>query len=105
MAIPTLTPEQRADALARALELRTRRAQVKDQIKAGLVSVDNALTIAQTDEIVGGIRVITFLESLPGVGKVKAAAIMEAIGISPTRRLRGLGQHQRAALAAHFGGK
>lgn len=105
MAIPTLTPEQRAEALARAIELRTRRAEVKEQIKAGQVSVETALTIAQTDVIVGGIRVVTFLESLPGVGKIKAAALMESIGIAPTRRLRGLGQHQRSALIAHFGGK
>lgn len=103
MAIPQLTAEQRADALAKAIELRTRRAQVKEQIKLGQISVENVLTIAQSDEIVGGIRVLAFLESLPGVGKIKAANLMDAIGISPTRRLRGLGEHQRKALVAHFG--
>ncbi len=103
MAIPQLTAEQRADALAKAIELRTRRAQVKEQIKLGQISVENVLTIAQSDEIVGGIRVLAFLESLPGVGKIKAANLMDSIGISQTRRLRGLGEHQRKALVAHFG--
>ena len=45
-------------------------------------------------------RVSAVLESMPGVGKVRAQRIMEKIGISASRRVRGLGTHQRAALAA-----
>ena len=43
------------------------------------------------------------LESLPGVGKVKARAIMAEVGISETRRVRGLGPHQAKALVDRFG--
>jgi ribosomal protein S13 len=43
------------------------------------------------------------LESLPGVGKVKARRIMEEIGIADSRRVRGLGPQQRAALLAQLG--
>jgi len=38
------------------------------------------------------------LESLPGVGKVKARRLMEEVGIADTRRVRGLGAQQRVAL-------
>ena len=47
-------------------------------------------------------RVSALLESLPGVGRVRAAAIIDELGISPTRRVRGLGANQAAALIARF---
>ena len=48
-------------------------------------------------------RVSALLESMPGVGRVRARQIMEEIGISESRRVRGLGQNQIAALLARFG--
>jgi len=39
---------------------------------------------------------------MPGVGKVRAQKIMERVGISPTRRVRGLGVNQRRALEREF---
>jgi ribosomal protein S13 len=39
---------------------------------------------------------------MPGVGKVRAQRIMEKLGISPNRRVRGLGTHQRQALQEEF---
>ena len=47
-------------------------------------------------------KVSAVLESLPGVGRVRAAKIMERLEISPTRRVRGLGAKQRAALVTEF---
>ena len=47
-------------------------------------------------------RVIALLESMPGVGKVKAAATMEKVGIANSRRIRGLGAKQIAALLLEF---
>jgi ribosomal protein S13 len=44
------------------------------------------------------------LESLPGVGKVRARQIMEQIGISESRRVRGLGTQQLSSLEREFGG-
>ena len=43
-------------------------------------------------------KVSVLLESLPGVGKIRAAQAMERLGISESRRVRGLGASQRAAL-------
>ncbi len=98
---PQLTPEQRANALAKAAEARAARAELKNQLKNGQVSLNEAL--ASTDSTVGKLKVKALLESLPGVGKVKAAKIMEEIGIADNRRVQGLGQQQKAALLEQLG--
>jgi ribosomal protein S13 len=45
----------------------------------------------------------SLLESLPGVGKVKAGKLMDEIGIADNRRVQGLGAQQKAALLEHLG--
>lgn len=104
VALPTLTPEQRAAALERAAEARRARAELKAKLKNSSTSLEEVLTAAETDDVVGKLKVVTLLESLPGVGKVRATRIMEQIGISPTRRVRGLGANQRSALVREFAG-
>ena len=42
-------------------------------------------------------------EALPGVGAVRATAMMASCEISPARRLKGLGRRQREALIAYIG--
>jgi hypothetical protein len=100
---PSLTPEQRTAALAKAAEARRARAEVKERLKMGSVSFRQVLVDAESDEMIGGIKVLAILESLPGVGKVKARRTMEQIGIADTRRIRGLGEQQRRSLLAAFG--
>lgn len=106
MALPTLTPEQRAEALKKAAEARRARAAVKARLKESTgrrgEEIAKVLKEAEENEIIGRLRVAALLESLPGVGKVKAAQIMEEIGISPSRKIRGLGSHQAEKLIAHF---
>ena len=68
----------------------------------GSVTLTEVLEQASADEIVGKTKVLAVLESLPGVGKVKARRLMEDIGIAESRRLRGLGDQQRAALLESF---
>ncbi len=48
-------------------------------------------------------KVLAVLESMPGVGKVKARKLMERFQISESRRIRGLGEKQRASLLGEFG--
>lgn len=98
---PALSPEQRAAALAKAAEARTARAEVKNRLKLGSVTLAEAL--ASTDDTIGKLKVVSMLESLPGVGKVKARKLMEEIGIADNRRVQGLGQQQKAALLEHLG--
>ncbi|HEX6328438.1 MAG TPA: integration host factor, actinobacterial type [Jiangellaceae bacterium] len=105
MALPSLTPEQRAAALAKAAEARRERAEVKNRLKHSGASLSEVLKEGETNDVVGKMKVSALLESLPGVGKVRAAQIMERIGIAENRRVRGLGANQIAALEREFGGR
>jgi hypothetical protein len=99
---PSLTPEQRQAALAKAAAARRERAELKERLKMGSITLDELLGQADDNDIVGKMKVVAALEAVPGVGKVKARRIMEDIGISETRRLRGLGAQQRQALRDAF---
>jgi transposase len=103
VALPPLTPEQRAAALEKAAAARQARAEVKNRLKYSQGSLAEVLEQAKTDDVLGKLKVSSLLESLPGIGKIKARAIMAEIGISETRRLRGLGPHQAEALVERFG--
>ncbi len=100
---PQLTPEQREAALEKAAEARKARAELKEKLKMGSISLCRASSAqVDGDAIVGKTKVLAVLESLPGVGKVKARRTMEEIGIAETRRLQGLGAQQRKALLDAF---
>lgn len=103
MALPPLTPEQRAAALEKAAAARATRAAVKNRLKYGQTTLSAVVEEARTDDAIGKLKVSALLEALPGVGKVKASAIMAQIGISESRRVRGLGPHQIDALVERFG--
>jgi hypothetical protein len=99
---PQLSPEDRARALEKAAFARRERADLKNRLKMGSLSLRELLEQAETNEIYGKTKVLAVLESLPGVGKVKARRAMEEVGIADTRRLRGLGKEQRAKLLELF---
>lgn len=98
VALPTLTPEQRADALAKAAEARKARSELLASIKAGKQTIASVLQRAKDDKTVGKTKVAALLKAVPGVGAVKAAALLEQAGIDPDRRAAGLGERQRSAL-------
>lgn len=102
MALPPLTPEQRAEALEKAAEARRERAEVKNRLKNGGTSLSEVLKEGQTNDVVGKMKVSALLEALPGVGKVRAQQLMERLGIAESRRVRGLGANQRASLEREF---
>ena len=99
---PQLTPEQREAALAKAAAARKARAELKEKLKMGSISLSDVIGQADGDAIVGKTKVLAVLESLPGVGKVKARRTMEEIGIAETRTLKGLGAQQRKSLLDAF---
>ena len=105
MPLPELSPEQRAAALEKAAAARKVRAELRERLKSKGTTVGDVLKQGETDEVIGKMRVSAVLESLPGVGKARAAKIMERLEISPTRRVRGLGANQRKALEAEFAGE
>lgn len=99
---PSLSDDQRRAALEKAAEARRVRADLKERLKAGSLTLRELFVQAETDEIVAKTKVLAVLESLPGVGKVKARRTLDGIGISEKRRIRGLGEQQRAALLDIF---
>jgi hypothetical protein len=103
---PQLTPEQRQLALEKAAAARRQRAEVKDKLKIGSLTLSELFDAADTKdgagEMLAKLKVVSVLESLPGVGKVRARNIMSELEISESRRLRGLGTNQRRALLEKF---
>ena len=96
MALPQLTDEQRKAALEKAAKARHERAELREKIKSGKVTLESVLD--SDDPIASRMKVSTLIESLPGYGKAKAAKIMDELGISATRRVKGLGARQREQL-------
>lgn len=101
---PSLTPEQRQAALEKAAEARRARAELKERLKMGSLLLSELLEQAPNDENIAKMKVLAVLESLPGVGKVRARRAMEEIGIADTRRVKGLGDQQRKSLLEAFSG-
>ena len=97
MAIPQLTPEERAAALEKAKQARILRAQVREDLKSGKLSLEDLLE-KKDDEVIGRMKVSTLIETMPGYGKAKTEKVMAELNIAPSRRLRGLGKLQEAAL-------
>jgi hypothetical protein len=98
VALPTLTPEQRADALAKAAEARKARSELLASIKSGKQTIASVLGRAKEDKTIGKTKVAALLKAVPGLGAVKVAALLEQTGIDADRRAAGLGEKQRAAL-------
>ena len=99
---PQLSPEQRQAALDKAAAARRQRAELKEKLKMGSLSLKELFDQGERDEVVGKMKVLAVLESLPGVGKVRARRIMEEVDISEARRVRGLGEQQRKSLLKLF---
>lgn len=102
MALPNLTPEQRQAALDKAAASRRERAAVKNRLKHSGASIADVLAEGEHNDVVGKMRVLDLLQSMPGVGKVRARQIMERLNIAESRRVRGLGVKQVAALVSEF---
>ena len=99
---PSLSPQQREAALEKAAAARRVRAETKDQLKMGLVSFDELLRLAESDDLVGKMKTLTALATMQKIGKVKARRLMAEVGIAESRRLKGLGENQRDQLVAFF---
>ena len=91
MAIPQLSAEERQAALEKAKAARIKRAQVREDLKAGKITLKNVLDM-KADPIVGRMKVSTLIETMPGYGKAKAEKIMSELKIAESRRLKGLGE-------------
>ncbi len=103
VALPSLSPEDRAANLKKAAAARKARAELKERLKRGEIKLAEVIEIGETDDVAGRMRVSAVLESLPGIGKVRAEKLMRDLRISDSRRIRGLGGNQRRALLEELG--
>lgn len=103
---PPQTPEARAAALAKAAVSRRVRAEAKEKLKIGSMNLEELFAASnvgdEAGEMLAKLKVVSVLESLPGVGKVRARKLMEELEIKESRRIRGLGANQRKALLQRF---
>lgn len=102
MALPQLTPDEKRRALQKAQEMRSKRAEVREKLKKGTLTIADVLNNVD-DEVVGKMRVSYLLQSLPQVGKVTTQKIMQEVGIHESRRVQGLGKRQISALLERLG--
>lgn len=99
MPVPEITNEQRREYLRRAQEARVRVAGLKKRVACGELSFAQLLDMPEAERM----PVADALKSFPGIGKKGAEQIMRRVGISPTRRIKGLGARQRAGLLEAIG--
>jgi len=102
MVLPQLTAAERSAALLKAAAARKVRAELREKLKNNELSLQEAFNKISENEAVGKMKVIALLESMPGVGKIRAENLMQKIGIANSRRLRGLGPNQMSALLEEF---
>ncbi len=97
---PSIAPErslsQRMDALTRANEIRSKRAQLKRDLKGGRTTISQVLL--QPPEWVGTAKVMDMLLAVPKIGRVKVNRLLATARISPSKTIGGLSERQRAEL-------
>ena len=85
-------------ALEMANEIRTKRAQLKRDLKAGKVKIDALLM--KPPEWLGSAKVFDIILAVPKYGRVKVNRILNQCRISPSKTIGGLSERQRAELVA-----
>lgn len=101
----TMPEVDRAAASRAAVAMRRERALLKDDLRRGRRPHQQTLLAAMNreDEAAQSLRVTEFLLTLPFVGEAKLERIMDELGISPRKRLGGLGRHQAKHLWTFLG--
>lgn len=98
LAAPERSLHQRMDALQRANDVRTRRAKLKRDLKAGRQPIHELLL--EPPEYLETAKVFDLLLAVPKYGRVKVNKILTQCRISPSKTIGGLSQRQRAELVA-----
>ena len=97
-AAPERSLVQRMDALQRANEIRTQRAQLKRDLKAGRVSIQELLL--RPPDYLETAKVFDMLLAVPKYGRVKVNKILVQCRISPSKTIGGLSERQRTELVS-----
>lgn len=95
---PERSLTQRMEALQRANDIRTRRAQLKRDLKGGRTTIQQLLL--DPPAYVETAKVFDMLLAVPKYGRVKANRVLTQCRISPSKTIGGLSQRQRSELVA-----
>ena len=95
---PERSLTQRMDALQRANDIRTRRAQLKRDLKGGRSSIHQLLSAPP--EYLETAKVFDMLLAVPKYGRVKVNKVLQQCRISPSKTIGGLSERQRAELVS-----
>jgi len=97
----------RAAASRKAVAARRARAGLKRDIATRVVAPQEVLRRADADALspAGTLRITDFLTALPAIGEGKRERLLVELGISPVKRLGGLGARQRRALGEWLDGR
>ena len=99
-AAPERSLTQRMEALKRANDIRTQRAQLKRDLKAGRVQIQTLLL--QPPEYLQTAKVADLLLAVPKYGRVKVNRMLTGCRISPSKTIGGLSPRQREELLSYF---
>jgi len=86
------------EALERANHIRTRRAQLKRDLRSGKARIDNLLE--SPPDYLETAKVFDMLLAVPKYGRVKANKVLQQVRISPSKTIGGLSDRQRTELVA-----
>ncbi|MFL5865096.1 MAG: integration host factor, actinobacterial type [Solirubrobacteraceae bacterium] len=98
LAAPERSLVQRMEALQRANDIRSRRAQLKRDLKAGRTPIHELLL--EPPDYLQTAKVFDLLLAVPKYGRVKVNKILSQCRISPSKTLGGLSERQRGELVA-----
>lgn len=96
--LPERTLIQRMDALDKADRIRTYRADLKRDLKAGRANIIHILGANEIDPMLETMKLFDLILAVPTYGRVKVNKILQVCRISPTKTLGGLSKRQRAEL-------
>nr|WP_233189010.1 guanylate kinase [Subtercola sp. Z020] len=88
-----------------AVAARRARAEVKNAVVAGTRDASDVVAAGLADPAgaEGSLRVRELLLCIPGLGPVRAERVLDRLGISPSKRVGGLGRHQQGRLLQFLG--
>ena len=95
---PERSLNQRMDALKRANEIRTERARLKRDLKAGRSHIHGLLL--DPPDYLETAKVFDLLLAVPKYGRVKVNKVLQLCRISPSKTIGGLSPRQRTELVS-----
>jgi len=99
----SLSEEARKKGLEKAKLVRRNRAEIKEKLKNGRISINELFNDQEIfEEYIAGMKVLNIISSLPGNGRVNAIKTLEKLRISPHKKIGGLGKNQKASFYKHF---